>query len=89
MVKLKDSQLGIREVKKIQVVEKKGNRGACYCVGTPKDSNCWACVKWSNEFGESDRWSVKVPVPPSYIYKTPMYNLDNAILKDNNNQFSA
>ena len=89
MVKLKDSQLGIREVKKILVVEKKGNGGASYRVRTPKDSNCWACVKWSNKSGESDRWSDKVLVPPSYIYKTLMYNLNNAILKDNNNQFSA
>ena len=39
-MKLKDSQLGIREVKKILVVEKKGNGGASYRVGTPKDSNC-------------------------------------------------
>jgi len=41
MAKLKDSQLEIREVKKkIQVVERNGNGGASYRVGTPKDSNC-------------------------------------------------
>ena len=90
MAKLKDSQLEIREVKKkIQVVERNGNGGASYRVGTPKDSNCWACVKWSSKFGEADRWSDKVPVPPSYIYKTPVYNLDNVILEDSNIEFSA
>ena len=53
-MKLKDSQLEIREVKKIQVVEKKWKRGwllprrdggGCYRVGTPEDSKCLACEK--------------------------------------------
>ena len=68
-------------MKKIQAVEKNGNGDDRYLVGTPENSKFLTCEKWSNKSEEIDLWIVKVPVPPPYIYETPVYNMDNAILR--------